>query len=78
MISVPPAKLRHSKMLYLCKNDSNVIEYSDSLKDFERVEKWCRYLKEERALRIRLCEYLKLKNNVELWQCYVKKRAKKY
>ena len=63
------AEFWQNRVLYLCKNDMNVVEYNKNIKDFGKVAGMRSYLSFGHFVN-RICECVKLDNGIEFWQCY--------
>lgn len=63
-----------NRVLYLCKNDMNVVEYNKNIKDFGKVDGMRLYLSFGHFVN-RICECVKLDNGIEFWQCYAQRSS---
>lgn len=70
------AEFWQNRVLYLCKNNTNVVEYNTNIKDFGRVSGIRSYLSVGRFIN-RICEYMKIDNGIEFWQCYSQDNSEK-
>lgn len=67
-------KLRQKKVLYLYKDNANVMNYYDKLDDYWELFDLYRYIGSHNGDRFisKKCERIKIYNNMEFWSCYSK------
>ena len=76
-LSIVMIELWENRVLYLCKNNTNVVEYNTNIKDLERVAGILSYLSWGHLVNEK-CECVKLDNGIEFWQCYSWRKSNRY
>ena len=65
-------KLRQSKMLYLIKDNEQIINYEDNVLDLPELFAIQRMLRTKGNLINKKCEKIVLNNNIKIWSCFSK------